>query len=1061
MGRLFGKEYHEHSNSWFFRSSVIIYHEDDLSYRKFLNEKGQVVFKFEANTLNERQFPVNIEIVYDREKQEIIKHICSEDGSDNCRHYLSILHYAYKYLSTDILELNVIQTYQTNMLEYNEYWQRVVQNAKIEISDIFNPKNDKIRFYLSSYSPVNIRLISILAASREINDEDNSDLKQSRKQMKALSADEIELLAQLQIHKCSYSRKGQFFTIYKHNFNQFFILLRSLQKKIYIMETGDRIYFPDDEFRINFQVNRVSSDSFKFKISSSEQISAAFVGNTSYFFRRNQVYPLKLPFESKVAEQILTDGYPINKEDLVYLASIVARQLGLLKCYIDFDEDIEIPNVHHNTPIITYQLHRENNAIYMKGILDYGNNFTVPMSLLRLPAELVRYDQNGDINWFYIPAQVKYQVFSFVDKLPEHHLDRMEKDSQLVFTGENNIEALKKTIFENSDPAWNIILSEDLKQEFIYRVNLTPVIRASSREEINWFEYNVKYEYKDISFSHSELKKFFQSGEKFLKVKDGRLFFIEDRKAFQKLDEVLKKSEKLGSESYKLSIYNLPYVYQLQNIDEGVRIYGDEYLESMFTAILQRKLNRERPLPKFLQPIMRSYQKAGFHWLKMLEYYGFGGILADEMGLGKTIQAISILSDLPPDSLSLVICPKTLLFNWAAEIDKFNKNLTYIIYEGNQKERKSILENLNVNVLLASYSIILNDFKELQEFEFNYIILDEAQHIKNTTAQRTKAVKRLQSRNRMSLSGTPVENNITELWSIFDFLMPGYLPSLKKFREEFVNGDQVSDAVQDKLKSMVSPFILRRKKDEVLIELPDKQEQIAYCKMTTIQEKLYLQILDRVKADIMLDPDNLSRNYIHVLAALTRLRQICNHPSLIDSGVKTDCELSGKVELLREIIQEAVEGGKKIIIFSQFVQMLKLLKSVITDLKLAYEYLDGSVKDRQGRIDNFNNNNKIRIFLISIKTGGFGINLTSADTVIIVDPWWNPMGENQAIDRAHRIGQTKKVMVYKMITKNTIEEKILQLQYNKREMFDNLIENGRNILKNLDHNQLKELLEYQ
>jgi len=543
-----------------------------------------------------------------------------------------------------------------------------------------------------------------------------------------------------------------------------------------------------------------------------------------------------------------------------------------------------------------------------------------------------------------------------------------------------------------------------------------------------------------------------------MKLDDGRMLFFENKESFLEVEKLLQKSEKLPSEAYKLSVYNLPYIYQLSSINKAIKIFGDDFLEEMFYAILKRKLSKEPQLASFLKPIMRSYQKAGYQWLKMLQNYHLSGILADDMGLGKTIQAISVLSDLPQNAKSIVICPKTLLFNWAAEIEKFNKNLTFIIYEGNQKERKKILENLNVNILFTSYSIIQNDIKQLSEIEFEFIILDEAQHIKNASALRTKAVKKLRSRNKMALSGTPIENSPTELWSIFDFLMPGYLPPLRRFKNEFLNQDDEKRAVQDKLKMLISPFILRRKKRDVLIELPDKQVQIAYCKMTEIQEKMYLQVLENVKQSFL---QTRERGYfIHILAALTRLRQICNHPILIDKNVKPKSEFSGKIELLQEIISDALESGKKLLIFSQFVQMLKVLKDLTEKMKIPYEYMDGSTINRQKRIDNFNNNNNIRIFLISFKTGGFGLNLIAADTVIIVDPWWNPMGEDQAIDRAHRIGQTKKVNVYKIITKGTIEEKILTLQQSKREMFEHIIEDGQNIIKNMNSEQLRKLLEY-
>ena len=1059
MARLFGKEYHENSNSWFFKSSLIRLMKDDLIYNNYLDENKNVVFRFEAIPAKKYTFPAKMEILYDKKNEKIINHSCSECDDKECRHYLSIIKYAYNFLSTDMLEKSSVQTYHTSLLDYNEFWQRTVLNAKIEISDIYNNKTDKIRFNMKSYKPLFIRIIACICADGDFKEKDIILIPQAEKQMKALSLEELELLRLLYKNKCSFSRKGTFFTIYKHKFINIINILKNMQNKVYIKETGDNIKFSDDEFRMNFQVSRYESDKYILRLSNSEQISAVFSGKTTYIFVKNEVNSINLPFKVKVSKKIFADGYVLKKTDLVYLYSVVARQLGLMKCYLDFDEDIEIPEVHHNTPTITYKLFKEDERIILNGILDYSNGNEIPMSAIRLPVELVRYDQDEEVTWFYIPPQIKYEIFDFVNKLPESKTHKLEENSQLIFEGQENIDALKKIIFENADPSWNIQLSDELKKEFIYKVDLKPVIKTKQTKKINWFEYDVEYNYKDIKFTHQELKEFFDTKEKFLKLEDGRLLYFENKSAFLEIENLINKSKKTPSEAFKLSIYNLPYVYQLNTINSGIKIEGDSYLEEMFTAILKRKLDERTHITSILRPVMRSYQKAGYHWMKMLERFGLSGILADEMGLGKTIQSISVLSDLPADSKSLIICPKTLLFNWAAEINKFNKSLSYMLYEGNQKERKQILEDLNVNLLFASYSIIQNDIEDLSEIEFDYIILDEAQHIKNPTALRTKAVKKLKAKHRCALSGTPIENNPTELWSIFDFLMPGYLPKSKSIINKYKNDPTKLKESNDKLKMLVSPFILRRKKNDVLIELPDKQVQQVYCSLTPVQEKMYLQILEEVK-NRYLDKENVGNSYLHILAALTKLRQICNHPHLVDKDLKENIEFSGKLELLREIIVDAVEGGKKLLIFSQFVQMLKILREMLKEEKITFEYMDGSVKNRQKVIDNFNNNNNIRTFLISLKTGGYGLNLTSADTVIIVDPWWNPMGENQAIDRAHRIGQTKKVMVYKIITKGTIEEKILELQQNKKMMFENIIEEGQSVIKKMDAEQLRKLLEY-
>ncbi|RLC50313.1 MAG: hypothetical protein DRZ79_04585, partial [Candidatus Cloacimonadota bacterium] len=566
MARLFGKEFHELSNTWFFKSSLIDLQKGDLQIKKYLDEKENLILIFEAVTRKKLYFPVKMEIVYDRTNHEIIRHHCSECGEKQCRHYLSVINFCYNNLSVEIAEQRSVQTYQAKILNYNEYWQRIVLNAKIEIADIFNKTTDKIRIFLKSYKPLEVRLIAILAAHREFKEEDEPLIPRAEKQAKALSEAEIRLFGLLQKYKCSFSRKGIFFTVYKKNFIHFLPLLRELRKKVFIRETGDLLEFPEEDFRLTFQINRVAKDDYLLETSVIDKISAVFVGRTTYVFQKNKVYPLNLPFKKEVAEAIFKEGYPLGKEDLVYFSSIVAKQLGLIKCYLDFAEDIEIPQVFSNTPIITFNLFKENGKIIMKGFLDYGENNLIPMSVIRYPTELVRFDANEEIRWFYVPPQIKYQILEFYGKLPQAETSNLENKSELVFEGEENIENLKKTIFEHADPSWNIILSEELKNEFIYKVVLKPVIKTRSTKNIDWFEYEVEYKFRDVSFTHEELKKFFKSKRDFLKLEDGRLLYFENKSAFEEAEKLLKKSKKLPSEAYKLSIYNLPYVYQLGTI---------------------------------------------------------------------------------------------------------------------------------------------------------------------------------------------------------------------------------------------------------------------------------------------------------------------------------------------------------------------------------------------------------------------------------------------------------------------------------------------------------------
>ncbi len=1059
MPRLFGKEYHEHSNTWYFHSTVRNFQKNDITYTTYRDEKGYTVFTFRAVPSFEQKFSAKVKIIYDTDEQKIVKHECNRcRKEDTCSHYLSIINYGYKYLDTEILEEKIIQTYQNKLLRYNEYWQRIIINSFIAVEGIYDT-TDKIRIYFRNYKPIDIRLVSFIVSGRPIKEADQKMLPAVHKQVQAFSNEELELLVTLQSYKCSFSRVGHFFTIYKKDFCKVIPVLKSIQDKVYIKETGDRLEFSDEKAQISFIVDKTESDSYIVKLRQKEIVSAFFVDKTTYIFRKNKVFQIQLPFTREVTETVLNEEYKFNEEDLIYFATVVARQLAMIKCYIDFTEGIELPEFFDNTPRITFKLHREADLLYLKGNLDFSDDVSIPLSSLVFQTELIRYDQHGVQTWFYIPPQIKYEISNFLKLLPESET-RSDSDAQLVFEGEERIDHLKKVLFEHADPSWNIVLSDDLKKEFIYKVELSPQIKAKSSAQIDWFEYEVTYKFKDITFTHEELRKFFKKKEKFLKLEDGRLLFFTNEKAFEDVETLLKKSVKDTSESYKLSLYNIPYIYQLNSINDNMQMNGDTYLDQMYSNIISRKLNDSTEVMPVFKPVMRSYQKAGYNWLKMLQKYHFGGILADDMGLGKTLQAISVLAEIEQGKTAIVICPKTLLYNWAAEIEKFAPGMKYLIYEGGKEERIKLLEEKGIGVLIASYSIIVNDINDLKEREFEYIILDEAQHIKNSMTKRSKAIKSLRGNYKLALTGTPMENSPVELWSIFDFLLPGYLDGLRKFKQEYVTPLENKAEQEKHLSAIISPFILRRKKKDVLIELPDKQEQVVYCGMSEIQEKMYMQVLETVRNQLFNTEGPEKTNYIHILAALTRLRQISNHPVLFTKDVKSNLNVSAKMDTLMEIVIEANLNRRKIIIFSQFVEMLKLIRSQLKKHRIVFEYMDGDTKNRKKRIDNFNENSQVKVFLISLKTGGVGINLTSADTVILTDPWWNPMGENQAIDRAHRIGQTKKVMVYKLITKKTVEEKILQLQKNKIEMFENIIDNGQNIIKQMDMEELRNLFEY-
>ena len=447
---------------------------------------------------------------------------------------------------------------------------------------------------------------------------------------------------------------------------------------------------------------------------------------------------------------------------------------------------------------------------------------------------------------------------------------------------------------------------------------------------------------------------------------------------------------------------------------------------------------------------LREYQKIGFKWLKTLDYYRFGGILADDMGLGKTLQLLAIvMSYIENESenrkTSIVVSPSSLSLNWLNESKKFTPNLKVKVVTGKAQERKEIIENLDkYDLVITSYDLLKRDIEKYKDLNYNfkYIIADEAQYLKNTNTQNAKAIKSLKAETRYALTGTPIENSLSELWSIFDFIMPGYLFTYKKFRNMYETPivKEKDEYQMSKLKMLIEPFILRRTKKGVLTELPEKTITVLNNNMEEEQEKIYMSYLTKAKKEVaeQINTNGFEKSQIMVLAALTRLRQICCHPGLFIENYNGE---SSKLNQCMEIVEDAVSAGHKILLFSGYTSMFDIIQRELNSRNIKYFKLTGSTKvnERIELVEEFNKNPDIKIFLISLKAGGTGLNLTGADMVIHYDPWWNVSSENQATDRAYRIGQKNNVQVYKLITSNSIEEKIYELQQKKSELVDNML----------------------
>lgn len=489
---------------------------------------------------------------------------------------------------------------------------------------------------------------------------------------------------------------------------------------------------------------------------------------------------------------------------------------------------------------------------------------------------------------------------------------------------------------------------------------------------------------------------------------------------------------------------------------------ADAQLSQMLRAI-EEPSSLQFDVPAELQAILRRYQVSGFHWLCSLDYYGFGGILADDMGLGKTLQALSYIRYKKDQQAQpvLVAAPTSLIYNWQAEAKKFLPDLQVLLLEGTKKARLSQIERINdYELIVCSYAVLRQDSKDLRAFEFSAFFIDEAQFIKNPNTQTARAVKKISAARRFALTGTPIENSLSELWSIFDFLMPGYLFSQRRFQERLETPivREQDQAALHELRLLTKPFILRRLKKEVLKELPDKIETELLCDMSAAQDKLYFAYLSGARDELnrMQGEAEFRRSQMQVLSLLTRLRQLACHPALFLSDYDGG---SGKLDALDELIDNLIESGHKSLIFSQFTSLLQLVRQRLEARSIHYYYLDGSVsaKDRLILSDAFNSD-QTPLFLISLRAGGTGLNLTGADTVIHLDPWWNPAVEDQATDRAHRIGQRKVVQIFRLIARGSIEEKIALLKEDKRRLISEVIQSGEDGLQKLSLEELQGLL---
>ena len=641
-------------------------------------------------------------------------------------------------------------------------------------------------------------------------------------------------------------------------------------------------------------------------------------------------------------------------------------------------------------------------------------------------------------------------------------------NARLVLANDEKIYNFLSKEIEDYMKKFEVLVAKDFKKKDIKKIKIKSIgVKIENNLlDINLedFKFNI-YEIKDI-INKYKLKR------KFYKLKDGTYISLEKNNSLDFLENVVDNIEidyvNPEEGTIKLPIYRAMYLEKLFKEMNNTNIQKNEYYKKMISEIEDRHIDINTKIPKKLNTELRTYQKIGYKWLKTLEQYKMGGILADDMGLGKTVQVLTVILSYIQENKekaknSIIVCPSSLTLNWYNEIQKFTPTIKTLVISGDYLERKRKIETINnYQIVITSYDSLKRDIDLYTQYNFKYIVADEAQYIKNNNTKNSKAVKLINAETKFALTGTPIENSLSELWSIFDFIMPGYLYKYKKFKElyEIPIIKNQDEEKMNKLKKQIEPFILRRTKSEVLTELPDKTVTILSNEMKEEQYSIYMSYMAQARDEIMyqIDMKGFEKSQIKILSLLMRLRQICCHPKLFLSEYTGE---SSKLNQCIEIIQDAVLGGHKILLFSSYTSMFEIIEEQLKKLEINYLKLTGQTKvgERIKLVDEFNTNKDIKVFLISLKAGGTGLNLTGADMVIHYDPWWNLSAENQATDRTYRIGQKKNVQVYKLITKNSIEEKIYELQQKKAKLIDNMLSTDATFISKLSKDDIMALFE--
>ncbi|RMH63149.1 MAG: ATP-dependent helicase [Calditrichaeota bacterium] len=872
----------------------------------------------------------------------------------------------------------------------------------------------------------------------------------------------VSYLERLQSQQSSVYHRGRLETSYLKfglDAGQIFNLLRTSELHIKKDDgtIGTRIRFGRKPWKMRFRLIQ-EDDVYRFRPyfkRDDEEIvidkdTKILTVNPIWFYKDGKLHSSNFPLRYSYIKSFIDEDLSValTKDEYHEFISDYLAKLPIFP-YVDFPEGIEIREIRDISKSRLY-------------IEEMEDQLVVSLAFLYDEIEIAFSQSNDQYLSYDNEQQQIIRVHRDLDReqaIREQVLDSgISEDTPGLFyaTFEDSLDWLFEGLPALAEAGFEIMGEESLVH---FRVKRAPAhFGVNISSETDWFDVELNLEFDGEPVSLEELKRALRARKKYVRLRDGTIARLPE-KLIEKFNYIINFG-RTGDNTIRFANHHMSFVDKL--LAEADQRKMDALTEEKLQKLDTFTKIKSYPPPENFEGELRDYQKAGYDWLLFLRDFSFGGILADDMGLGKTIQALALIREITnknPKSTSMIVAPTSVIFNWVREIEKFTPGLRYLVHYGTRRT-KDIRRIKKYQLILTTYGHLRRDVNFLKELTFNFIILDESQNIKNPMSETSKAVRLLEASNKLALTGTPVENNTMDLWAQFAFVNPGLLGDQNFFKDTFMRPIEKEQNVQvaQTLRRLIFPFILRRTKEDVATELPPKVESITYSPMTDSQQALYDKWRQSYRDSILdeIESNGLGKSKFKVLEGLTKLRQIACHPGLV---TKNPDDESGKFDAMLEMVEEIISENHKVLIFSQFVQMLQLIRKAFDKRGILYSYLDGSTKDREKPVTQFQEDPDIRTFLISLKAGGTGLNLTAADYVIHFDPWWNPAVEMQATDRAYRIGQTRKVFAYKLISKDSVEEKIVRLQQSKKDLVRQLISTEETFFKSLSKEDILDLFE--